>query len=701
VPTPTLRSRAVVALVLGMSLLPSCGPKPPVPVVTGSDGRPVNQPGVPKADEEALAAGIAADATTLAARGDKAGARDKEDQLLASYPSTAAAARLFEQRGNEAEKAGNVNVAIANFEKLLFYRPSFAGIDALRERYAELLLDVNRFADAANMLRALFDSATSGGEKLRLSGPLAVALVNSGRADEALGALATVLSRGDLSAGARDGALAQALDIIDGSLSFKEAEGTWDKVRGNSDWAPLHAALAFKLAKIYYHVRDFKRSEQLLELIATKYSASALAAPARDFALRLRSRFQIDALAIGVILPLSGKYEQYGTRSLIAIKLAFATDNAFRLVVKDTQGDSTTAAQAVEDLVMKDHVIAIIGPLFSNEAQSAAQKAEELSVPLVALSFKDGLPQMGPFVFRTALTVASQAKELARIAFERLGMSRFALLYPRNTYGMEFTRAFWDEVDRRHGEVRGAESYEIDQTTFIEPIKKLVGRYFLNARTDFKDALLELKLKKLPPLKFESELEKISKRMGPLVDFDAIVIPDSSKNIGLIAPALAFEDIVVTHDPKELEKIKKATGHAEIRPVTLLGASTWNTPQTIENCARDCEGAVFVDAYYPDSPEPRVRDFVAAFRDSAGIEPHLSEAQAYDTAGLVRWIIAEKRPADREALLAALTSGFSYEGVTGRTQFDADGEAQKELFVLTIQQGQIRRIELLPGPPQG
>jgi branched-chain amino acid transport system substrate-binding protein len=693
-----LRWLAIVALA---PLALACGTKPPVPVVAGPDGKRIEPPPAPKKQDEDLARDLAADAAKLAAEGNPSLARAKEEQLLASYPATLPAASIYQARALLAERAGNLDEAVAYYEKLLFYRPSFEGIDTIREHYAALLLQAGRPADAANMLRALFANAADVGVKLRLGESLIAALAAADHGGEALLVLADLISRQDVAAATRDSLVARALEIVDGGLSFKDAASLWSKVSDDGALAALQPALAFKLAKIYYHVRDFKRSEEMAQLVATRYASSPIAAQARDFLARLHDRFQVDPRAIGIALPLTGKYEQYGARALIAIKQAFVNDNVYKLVVKDTQGDPTAASQAIEDLVMKDHVVGIIGTLFSNEAQSAALKAEELSVPLLTLSHREGLPEIGANIFRTALTVQAQAKALAAVAFDKLNMSRFALLYPRSSYGLDFVRTFWDEVDRRQGEIRAAETYEIDQTTFTEPVKRLVGRFYMYARQDFKDGILEIKAKKLPPHKVAAEVEKLEKHLPPLVDFDAIIIPDSSRNIGLIAPALAFEDIVMERDPKELEKIKKATGNQKIHPVTLLGASTWNSPQTVSSCERYCEGAIFVDAFYPDSPDQKVRDFVTSFRDEAGIDPHLSEAQAYDTAGLLRAVLRASKPADRAALQTQLRQSAAYDGLTGKLQFDASGEVRKELFVLTIDKGEIKKLDEPPAEPRG
>ncbi|MEZ4272703.1 MAG: penicillin-binding protein activator [Myxococcota bacterium] len=392
---------------------------------------------------------------------------------------------------------------------------------------------------------------------------------------------------------------------------------------------------------------------------------------------------------IGMLLPLSGRFQQYEERSAEAIKLAFKSAPEYKLLFKDTQGDPTIASKAVEDLVLDDQVIGLIGSLFSKSATAAALKAEELSVPMLSLSHQDGLPQIGPHIFRTALTPKAQAEALAQVAFEKLGMTRFAILHPRSRYGHEIADAFWDEVDRRKGEIRGIESYEHDETTFREPVRKLVGRWYLLARRAYEDGKWQCRSKKLPAHRRQQCMDDLQKGIAPVVDFEAIVIPDSAKNLGLLAPALAFEDIVMTHDPKELETIKKAMGRNDVHPVTLLGASTWNSQQTVERCERYCENAVFVDGYFPDNPDSNVRDFVSLFREKTGAMPLLSEAQAFDTAGLLKTILQSDAPKDRDKLTQALKDLQNYRGVTGTLRFDKDGDVKRDLYTLTITEGAI------------
>lgn len=237
----------------------------------------------------------------------------------------------------------------------------------------------------------------------------AEALSMSQQATRALDVHVEVYNTPGLTPPQREQVVQKSIDVVAGKLSFSEAADLWDDHEGDGDWKFINPALAFKLAEIYYHTRDYERSREMLELVTIRYSKSEYSSSAREFLDRLRNRFKINPMSVGVLLPLTGRYQQYGQRSLQAIELALGDKSSIQLIVKDTAGDSTTTAKAVEDLVLDDHVIGIIGPLFSKSSMAAALKAEELSVPLLVLSYRDGLPQIGPQTFRTALTVRAQA----------------------------------------------------------------------------------------------------------------------------------------------------------------------------------------------------------------------------------------------------------------------------------------------------
>lgn len=694
-------SRNLNKFIVGVSLsiaFTACKPQAPVLVVKRPDGTVVKSP-PPPADESAEehARALANTARTHRANGETAAADDVENTLVDRYPNTLAAAELYLRRGREAEEAGDVQTAIAEYEALIFYRPQFAQIAEARERYANLLLKVGRPKDAANMLRVLFDEGVANEDQIRLGLTLADALANAGEGLEALDTVVRMRSTSGLSKTQLE-LIDQRAPALTDALDYTSLQKAWSR-SNDSGWSFVAPAIGFKLAKMHYHVRAFDESREVLADYLRRYSTGPFGTAAKEFSERLDARFNVKPRSIGVLVPLTGRFKPFGERAVAAIRLAFKDIENVDLQIRDTQAKANETSTAVEELVLEHNVIAIIGPLFSNSALAAAQKAEELSVPLLTLSYRDGIPEIGPWVFRTGLTIAAQAQGLAKVAFEELGFTKFALMWPRSRYGVTFATAFWKEVERRGGTITAAESYEHDQTTFRNEVRRMVGRYFLAGRWDYRQKVAELRAKKLPSHRFKAAVEKVQKNLPPIVDFDAIIIPDTAKNIGLIAPALAVEDIVMTHDPRMIARIKKATGRDDIHPVTLLGGSTWNHPLTPESCDRYCEESVFVDGYYPDNPDAVVRDFVSEFRSSFGAEPVLSDAQAFDTASILAHILRRKRPTRRDDLRTALHELPTLKGVTGTLKFGENGDAIKELFVLTIED---RTIQLWkPKSPQG
>ena len=121
---------------------------------------------------------------------------------------------------------------------------------------------------------------------------------------------------------------------------------------------------------------------------------------------------QVRGRTVGVLLPLTGQYKPFGEAVMRGIHLALKGSDV-ELVVKDTQGDVTRSATAVEELVFDDGAIAAIGPLLIDDSKRAALVAEELGLPLLTLTRSEDITDIGPYVFRNMLTNSAQAQALA------------------------------------------------------------------------------------------------------------------------------------------------------------------------------------------------------------------------------------------------------------------------------------------------
>jgi ABC-type branched-subunit amino acid transport system substrate-binding protein len=393
---------------------------------------------------------------------------------------------------------------------------------------------------------------------------------------------------------------------------------------------------------------------------------------------------------LGVAVPLSGRYKSWGEAILEGVAIAIEGTGQ-RLVARDTRGEPDGAAEAIAALAAEG-AIAVVGGVTNAEGARAAAAAQELRIPLVSLSRVEAVTDAGPFVFRNMLTAQAQARALAELAMGRRGMRRFALMWPANAYGQELAHAFWSEVEARGGEIRGAEPYEPDRTTFGPLVKSMTGKLHLDERPDYVAAAKEITDKEKDPYRRRRALEKLRDSLPPITDFDAVFVPDFARNVALVAPALAVEDVVTaTCDPRELERVRKTTGREDLKPVQLLGSNGWDDPSLVEKAGRYVQCSVFVDGFFPGSDRPETRRFVDAFHARYGRPPAILEASAHDAAAALRQVIAAS-PASRDAVRAGLSGLRSFAGATGTFSFDERREVVKPLFFLTVDGAGIREL---------
>jgi ABC-type branched-subunit amino acid transport system substrate-binding protein/TolA-binding protein len=499
----------------------------------------------------------------------------------------------------------------------------------------------------------------------------------------------------------REAALARVAEILDGQLSFLEVARLREDLPRDS---PALPAVVMKLARIYVHLRDFAEAEARVAELLDRWPDSSWVQDGRALRERLARRAQVNPGVIGVAVPLSGKLQPYGEAVMQGVGLALGEGPGFKVVARDTRGEPDGVAQALEELALQEGAVAVLGGFITAEAPRAAAVAQELEVPFLSLSRAEKVTEAGPFVFRLMLTAQAQAQALAQFAFERRSMRRFAILYPNVPYGVELANAFWDEVEARGGEVRAAESYEHDRTTFSPLVKDMVGKLHLDERPDWVQKAKQIAKEEKDPYRRAKAVEKARKALEPIVDFDAVFIPDFAKNLALVAPALAVEDVVTsTCDPKELERIRKATGREDLKAVQLLGGNGWDDPALVERAGKYVQCAVFVDGFFAASERPETRRFVEAFLKRYGKPPSILEASAYDAARMVRQAVERDKAATREAVRAALSSLKGFKGATGDIGFDARREPAKPLFFLTVDKAGLRELtrEELLGPGAG
>ncbi len=360
---------------------------------------------------------------------------------------------------------------------------------------------------------------------------------------------------------------------------------------------------------------------------------------------------------IGVILPLSGIHQSFGTRVLQAIQLATREADAqgktplLSLSIRDSKGNPKEAERAVEELVTKEKVMAIIGPLLSVTVDQAAKKAQQLKVPLVTLSQRETAYGKGDFVFQNSLTPGGQVQALATFAMKEREFRTFAIFYPNSPYGIHYKNLFNQEVVKRGGKILGSVAYHEERTDFSQEIKA-----FFRIKTT---------------QDYDSRKKKMEEFKAGLT-VDALFIPDTYDRVGLILSQMVYFDI---------------TGS------TFLGTNAWNDPQLISVGGTAVEGAVFVDCFTRRNSSPIITQFVEEFRKAYQREPETLEAIGYDTGKFLKDILQSKSVSSPLQLREEISRVENFQGVSGLKGFGENGKAIRNLSILTVKNGQIVQLE--------
>jgi ABC-type branched-subunit amino acid transport system substrate-binding protein len=365
---------------------------------------------------------------------------------------------------------------------------------------------------------------------------------------------------------------------------------------------------------------------------------------------------------LGCLLPLSGPFSIYGEEVLKGIELGLGVGwdqtahTDLELLIRDTKGKPEEALAALENLVIHKKIMAIIGPVSSRAAIAVAKKAQEMGVPIIALTQREGIVEEGEMIFRNFLTPYQEVEGLLDVAMGQMGLKRFGILYPDNAYGRYCMNLFWDRLNDMGGTVTAVESYGVDDTDFADQIKKMVGLYYPRPAS----LLQKLEDMKTPE---DEESSIYSEEPEPIIDFDAIFIPDSFQRVAMIAPQLAFHDVL---------------------GVQLLGTSAWQSPKLVEMAKDYIQGALFCSGFVGNSEEPGVRVFIEEYRENFDADPGILAANGYDTIRLLKKVLSEDEIRTRKDLVKTLLGSQGFKGVSGIITFDSNGEAEKEPILLTI-----------------
>lgn len=351
-------------------------------------------------------------------------------------------------------------------------------------------------------------------------------------------------------------------------------------------------------------------------------------------------------IKVGLITPLTGDVKTYGE----SVKNAFeiAVDEANRAggvagmkivpVVVDDRNDPTEASNAANLLIYQQKVRAIVGSVTSKASIPVSDVAQSAKIPTISpsatnpkVTVADG--KRKDFVFRSCFIDPFQGKVMAKFARESLSKERAGVLYDAsNDYSKGIAEYFGEAFRTMGGTVVAYESYGRDDVDFSALLTKV-------------------------------------KASGA----DVLFLPDYYNKVGLIA---------------------KQARERGIR-ATLIGPDGWDSPDLVKVAGEAVEGGYFSNHYSPDDTRPEVVAWVKKYKEKFGQTPDALGTLAYDATNVLLEAIRRANSDDPVKIREALASIKGFQGVTGESAMDENGNAVKSAVILQLVDGRQKFVKVV------
>ena len=340
---------------------------------------------------------------------------------------------------------------------------------------------------------------------------------------------------------------------------------------------------------------------------------------------------------IGFAFSMTGGAAAYGETQKNGAMLAIDEINAqagqdgIRIVpiFDDDASQPQQGVNVFNRFIAADKVVLIIGPTLSNTAFVANRIAQQAGVPVLGVSnTATGLTDIGDYIFRDALTEMAVIPDTIRVAKEKLGIKKVAVLYGNDD---AFTKSGYDV---------------------------------------FKKALVDSNIQILS----EQTFAKGDRDFSPQLTQIRSVNPDA-----LIVSALVEEASGIVSQARQL-------GIPDNVPI--IGGNGFNSPSLMKNAGKAAENVIVGAAWNAASSNPQNRKLVESYTARYGVPPDQFAAQAYAGVYIAREALARAGSADnRKALRDALAQIKNLDTVLGKFSFAENRDADYTPVVQVVKGG--------------
>ncbi len=348
-----------------------------------------------------------------------------------------------------------------------------------------------------------------------------------------------------------------------------------------------------------------------------------------------------DTIKIGEFASLTGKEATFGISSHEGTLLAVDEINAaggvlgkkLELLTEDNQSKPGESATAVNKLISRDGVIAILGEVASSRSLEAAPICQQNKIPMISPSSTNPkVTETGDYIFRVCFTDILQGKILANFATQKLQAKKVAVFTDvKSDYSKGLAKYFKESFQASGGQIVA----ELD---------------FNGGDKDFKAQITAIK------------------GAGP----EAIFIPAYYTDVALIC--IQAKQLGVT--------------------APIFGGDGWESEDLVKIGKDAVEGTYFSTHCSADSPGTKVSDFVAAYRKKFnGKTPDAMAMLGHDSVKILTEAIQKTGSTDAAKIRDALAATKDFDGVSGKITMDAKRDATKPMVILQIKDGQFKLVD--------
>ena len=127
----------------------------------------------------------------------------------------------------------------------------------------------------------------------------------------------------------------------------------------------------------------------------------------------------------------------------------------------------------------------------------------------------------------------------------------------------------------------------------------------------------------------------------------------------------------------------------------IIGGDGLDTPKLLEIAGEHANDVIVGTYFHPKEPNAKAQEFVRAFTNRYGKKPDAWAAQAYDTLHLLATAMRQAQSTTPRAVARALRTMDPFQGVTGHTEFNKQGDViNRSITTKIVQDQQFRYLGL-------